>query len=192
MSLLSQLVPQRGHCVLTIRIAGSGAPDMPTAAIPDGTASDESAGPCIGHASAVTLALLGDGSDGHALARLEAAVDERVDLWTPALHTTSRFELVSTIANIDDAITDVTVTFTDSITAGSTTLLTWLATGRFSHPAFLDDDHLIEPSGAVIRVAGAISVSCTAGHRAERIRCYYDRLGIIEQLIGANRPGARR
>jgi hypothetical protein len=192
MSLLSQLVPQHGDSVLTIRIAGSGAREMPTVAMPDGTARDEDADRCINHASALTLALLGDGSNGGALARLEAAVDEQVDLWTPALHTTSRFDLVSTIANIDDAITDVVVTFTDATNARSTTLLAWLATGRFSHPAFLDDDHLIEPSGAVIRVAGVTSVSCTVDHRAERIRCYYDRLGIVEQMMASHPTGERR
>ena len=139
----------------------------------------------------LTLALLADRCDGSALARLEAGVDEFVDLWTPALHTTSRCELVSALTTIDDSVTDVAVTFTNALQDGSTALLVWLATGRFSRPAFFDDEHLVEPSGAVIRVAGATSMSFTAGRRADRIRCYYDRLSVIEQMVTLNASGGR-
>jgi hypothetical protein len=190
MSLLSQLVPQHGDSVLTIRIAGSNAPALPTVVMPDPGARGQEAERCVDDATNLTRSLLGDACDGRPLAWLEAAVDEQVDLWTPALHTTSRFELISAVANIDDAITDVVVTVTDAAHAGSTTLLAWVATGRFSHPAFLDDDRLIEATGAVIRVAGATSVSCTGDHRAERIRCYYDRLAIVEQMMVQREPGA--
>jgi hypothetical protein len=127
--------------------------------------------------------LLTDGHDDSSLAQLEAAVDENVDLWTPALHTTSRFELVSALGSIDDAITDVTVAVADAAQSGSSVHLAWLASGRFSRPAFLDDDHLIEPTGAVVKVAGATRMSFTVGLRAERISCYYDRLSLVEQML---------
>lgn len=192
MSLLSQLAPRHGDSVRTIRIAGSNTPKTPTVAQPDAPPGGREAGRCVDDATTLTLSLLADGRDDPALARLAASVDEDVDVWTPALHTTSRFELVSALTGIDDAITDVTVTFTDAIQSGSTALLAWLATGRFSHPAFLDDDHLIEPSGAVIRVAGATSVSFTADHRADRIRCYYDRLGMVEQMMAPHPTGVNR
>lgn len=184
MSLLSQLVPRHLDSVLTVRIAGSSTQETPTVTQPDiSTTSWERAGRCVDDATTLTLALLSDEFDDPALARLAAGVDEHVDVWTPALHTTSRFELLAALNGLDNAITGVAVTFTDAVHSGSTALLAWIATGRFSHPAFLDDDHLIEPNGAVIGVAGATSVSFTADHRADRIRCYYDRLGVVEQMM---------
>ncbi len=158
--------------------------ELPDAAI--GQAAEEAEnGPTLDSAKELTRTLLSHGDGDDALAQLEAALDEHVDVWTPALHTTSRFELVSVLDGLDDAIGDVRVRFTESALAGSITFLGWQATGRFVRPAFLDDDHLLEPSGAVIRLAGAASLSFTAGGRAERIRCYYDRLALIEQMVAS-------
>jgi hypothetical protein len=192
MSLLSQLVPRHGDAMLTVRLAGCGMPETPTVGLPDLSRTARPSGRCSNDALALTEALIAGGRDDAALARLAAAVDEHVDLWTPALHTTSRFELVSTMANIDDAVTDVTVNVTDAVDSGSTAFLVWLATGRFSKPAFFDDDHLIEPNGAVIRVAGTTSVSFTSDHRADRIRLYYDRLSIMAQMLTADARSQRR
>lgn len=185
MSLLSQLIPRHGETVLTVRFAGSATPILPAVAPPDVQPGVWEPGRCVDDATTLTRSLLADRHEDSTLAWLEAAVDEYVDLWTPALHTTSRFELVSSLTRIDDAITDVTVTFTEAIHSGSRAVLLWLASGRFSHPAFFDDDHLVEPNGAVIRVAGTTSVSFGSDHRADRIRCYYDRLGIVEQMLAA-------
>ena len=189
MSLLSQLVPQQSGNVLSVRIAGSAMPVMPTAGPPDVHQGVGAPGRCAADAMTLTRALLADDHDDSTLARLEAAVDEHVDLWTPALHTTSRFELVSSLMRIDDAITDVAVAFTERIDAESSAVVSWLASGRFSRPAFFDDDRLVEPSGAVIRVAGTTSVSFTPDHRADRIRCYYDRLVIVEQMLSTRSAG---
>lgn len=192
MSLLSQLALPPDGSLLTARQAAPGRADMPTAPL-ERAASVPGSGEraLVEHAETLTRSLLADRRDDSALARLEADVDEFVDLWTPALHTTSRHELVAALTNIDDSITDVAVMFTEALQAGSTTVLVWLATGRFSRPAFFDDENLVEPSGAVIRVAGATSVSFTAGRRADRIRCYYDRLSIIEQMVTTHAPDRR-
>lgn len=187
MSLLSQLALRHEDALLT---TVPGRPDVPTAPLERAASvAGDGEHDLVDLAKMLTLGLLADRCDDSALARLEAGVDEFVDLWTPALHTTSRYELVSALTNIDDAVTDVTVTFTDAFQAGSTALLVWLATGRFSRPAFFDDEQLVEPSGAVIRAAGATSLSFTAGRRADRIRCYYDRLSIIEQMVTQRAPG---
>jgi hypothetical protein len=186
-SLLSQLVPQHPVSVLTVGIAAAASPTIPTVAPPD--VNPRVPGRGVVDATALMHTLLADGPDTLALARLEAAVDEHVDVWTPALHTTSRFQLMSSLTRIDDAITDVSVTVTESFGSDSTAALVWLASGRFSRPALLDDDHLLEPSGVVIRAAGTLTVSFTANRRADRIRCFYDRLGIVEQLYAASAAG---
>lgn len=190
MSLLSQLAPLRTDMRTTIAVAGSSVMGLPGSTSSDAPSESLADRRPFSDAEDLTRILLSDGTDDVALARLQAGVDENVDVWTPALHTTSRFDLVSALVDVDDAIADVRVTFTESSHAQSTTFLGWKATGRFARPAFLDDDHLLEPSGAVIRLAGATSVSFTAGRRADRIRCYYDRLGLIEQLLGP-RPVAK-
>jgi hypothetical protein len=137
------------------------------------------------------LLLCSRDADSDGIARLEAGVDEFVDVWTPVLHTTSRFELVSVLAGLDDSIGDLVVTFSDAVESGSTVFFAWRASGRFVRPAFLDDDHLLEPTGAVIRLAGAISLAFTIGRRAERIRCYYDRLALITQMLAPGAVAAR-
>jgi hypothetical protein len=189
MSLLSQLALRHAGSLLTARPTAP-MPDFPTSPLERATGDPAGDGSSlVDHARMLTAGLLADRGDDSALARLAAGVDEFVDVWTPALHTTSRFELVAALTSIDDSVTDVTVTFTDALQGGSVTLLAWLATGRFSHPAFFDDEHLVEPTGAVIRVPGATSVSFTPGRRAERIRCYYDRLSVLEQMLTLPAPG---
>jgi hypothetical protein len=188
MSLLSQLAPREPDTLTSIDISTSasiGLPDVPIG--PQVLDRIDHSG-TLEAAEELTLLLLCSrdvGDDG--IARLEAGVDEYVDVWTPALHTTSRFELVSVFAGLDDSIGDLVVTFSEAVESGPTVFLSWRASGRFVRPAFLDDDHLLEPTGAVIRLAGAISLAFTAGRRAERIRCYYDRLALVTQMLA---PGA--
>jgi len=137
----------------------------------------------------LALALLADAGDGGVdLARLEAAVDELVDVWTPALHTRSRHELLRALTDADDAIVDVVVRVTDAVTVDETAMVEWVASGRFVGPALLDDDVLVEPTGAVVRVAGVLTASFR-GPRATRIRCYYDRLVLLEQMLHPGAPG---
>ena len=183
-SLLSQLAPQHPDRSTPVGVSIStsiGSPDTPTG--PWAGAPTDRSGTLESAQELTRLLLCDAGVDDDAIARLEAGVDELVDVWTPALHTTSRFELVSVLAGIDDAIGDLIVTFSEAVESGPTVFLAWRASGRFVRPAFLDDDHLLEPTGAVVRIAGAISLSFTVGRRAERIRCYYDRLALISQLL---------
>lgn len=137
--------------------------------------------------SLVRALLCGIGADKVTAAELEAAVDEDVDVWTPALRTVSRFELISVMLDLDDAIGQVAVIFTESAATQSIVMVSWQVTARFVRPMFLDDDHLLEPTGAAIRVAGATSVAFTTSGCAGRIRCYYDRLALVEQFV-SSRP----
>ncbi len=183
MSLLSQLVPLSASSVRLIAVAGSAADTLPTEPVLGTFRPSIGGGRRIDDAVALTRWLLCNEGDDPTLARLGAAVDEYVDLWTPVLHTTSRFALVSALARLDDAIADIAVTFTEAVEGGSTVVLVWQATGRFLRPVCLDDDHLVEPTGLPIQVAGTTCVSFTTGPLAGQIRCYYDRLNVIEQLM---------
>ena len=184
MSLLSHL-HQRGAAdsVMTITVAGPLPPRSPAPATTVGTIEVPSVRRCIDDARFVTCVLLADDNDESALAELEAAVAEQVDVWTPSGHLSSRLQLMSMLADVDDAIGEVVVTFTESAGSPRSAFVAWSASGTFIRPASLDDDQILEPDGSVIRVAGVTSVSFDASHRADRIRCYFDRLSLIEQLV---------
>lgn len=188
MSILSQIAPRDADGLMSIDIATATAMASPPRSI-DAIGGSVERGLHIADAERLIRTLLcGIGADEMAAAALEAAVDEYVDVWTPALHTMTRFELISVMVDLDDAIGQVAVAFTESAATRSVAMLGWQATARFVRPTFLDDDHLLEPTGAVIRLTGATSVSFTSAGRAERIRCYYDRLALVEQMLGP-RPG---
>ena len=54
----------------------------------------------------------------------------------------------------------------------------------FSPPSPVDAQvAVVEPTGAAVRVDGTLGLSFSGGHRATQIRCYYDRLAVIEQLV---------
>lgn len=188
MSLLSQLCsPNPMGSPLTLAIGArqsAHAPAPPVAIRHGGHATPRRS---LDQARLLTRLLLSDGNDTGSLASLEAGVDEDVDVWTPALSVRSRFELMRLLDEADDSIGDIVISFTDAEGSSQTAFLGWLATGRFQRPAFLDDDHMLEPDGSVIRLAGATSISFTPGGRADQIRCYYDRLSLIEQLVASRR-----
>lgn len=169
---------------MSFDVAMASALSLPTAALADTIADPPQIGSRIAEAETlIRMLLCTEGTDDVVHARLEASVDECVDMWTPTVHTTTRFDLAAVLADHDDAIGDVSLSITESAASRSRALLAWQAAGRFERPAFLDDDHLLEPNGAVVRLAGATSVSFTPGGRALRIRCYYDRLSLIEQMM---------
>ena len=145
--------------------------------------------PNLARLRAVTSALLLDHVATRVdIAQLEADVDELVGVWTPTLCARSRFELVAGLWAADDAICDVVVTFADGVTGADSATLEWEATGRFSDPLFLHDDVLVEPSGGIVRAAG-VTAAAFRGARVTRIRCYFDRLALMEQMLEPSRSG---
>ena len=138
--------------------------------------------------------LLGDSADVPPVAdRLAAYLDENVRCVSPSLATTSRTELVSALVDGDDVITHTPVETSDVALAGSTCHVEWELRGRFTHPAFVRDDRMIEPSGRVVTTTGAM-VLRFAGERVGDIRCYWDTGALGGQLLrhGEPAPAGRR
>lgn len=191
MSLLSHFAVHRGGGRLPpvagewVRVTGhADRRAVPSSASPGATQH------LVAYACLLANGLIVDGStDDDGLARLEAALDEFVEVWTPSVHTRSRFEFVSLLAGSDDAIREITVSTGDASVGGSSVLLEWSATGRFAGPLFLDDDRLVEPTGGVIEVAGGF-VAAFDGERAVGLRLYYDQLTLLAQM-GVHPAGAR-
>ncbi len=129
------------------------------------------------------------------IARLEAVVDELVVVWSPSLYVRSRGELVTAIFDHDDAITEIGVEIVGEAIGGPMIYIEWQVKGRFVNPGFLDDDLLIEPSHSQIETAGVL-VYAFARERVRRIRCFYDGVALLEQVLpsAAGRrsdPGSR-
>lgn len=118
------------------------------------------------------------------VAEIVESVHERVVAWSPTGYVTSRNDLIATLLESDDAIGDVSVSIVGEGVAGPTTYVEWRLTGRFSDAAFLNDDVLVEPSGATVESAGVL-VLTFSGERVVCIRCYYDGLGLLEQVLPA-------
>jgi SnoaL-like protein len=121
------------------------------------------------------------------IADLEASVDEDVVVWSPCVSTRSRTELVTALLESDDSISDVAVSILGTSRSGSTVYVEWGLEGHFANVGFLNDDMLIEPSGATVEATGVCVIEFRH-HRAIRIRCYYDGLGLLEQVVGPTDP----
>ncbi len=134
-------------------------------------------------ARSVGRTLLSTRVSAEELGRLEEALDESVVVWTPAICLRSRSDVIGALTDADDALGEVVVTFGATAGTDSSAFVEWVATGRFNRPVLLHDDELVEPTGAVVRVGGALCVTFADGRRASEIWCYYDRLGLIEQLL---------
>jgi hypothetical protein len=134
-------------------------------------------------ATFLTHVLLADaGALGSHLAELEASVDEGVVVWSPSICTRSRTELVSALLEGDNALTDLHVSIVGASSLGSTVYVEWHLDARFNNVGFLNDDLLVEPSGGGVEAAGVLVVELV-GSRAVQIRCYYDGLGLLEQMV---------
>jgi len=126
------------------------------------------------------------------VSELEASVDERVVVWSPCLYTTSRTELVAALLDSDDAVSDIDVSIVGEASARSTVHVEWRIVGRFDHVGLLNDDVLVEPSGARVECGGVLVMDFD-DRRATRIRCFHDELGLLEQVLSppaGARPGA--
>ena len=99
----------------------------------------------------LTKAMLSDAATVAALTTdIEAAVTSDVVVWSPRLYATSRVELIEALTEVDDTVTDVSITIGGLDVVGSTVYVEWQATGRFSNPCLLRDDLLVEPTGRAV------------------------------------------
>jgi hypothetical protein len=124
---------------------------------------------------------------GELVADLEANVDEDVVVWSPCVSTRSRTQLVTALLEGDDSISDVRVSILGTSRSGTTVYVEWGLEGHFDNAGFLNDDVLIEPSGATVEATGVCVIEFRH-NRAIRIRCYYDGLSLLEQVVSPTDP----
>lgn len=112
-------------------------------------------------------------------------------VWTPVSYSRGRAELLGSLHEFgSDALTEATVEIVSADMAGSRAFLEWRLAGRFTEPCFIDDDLLVEPTGRLVETAGVLVVSFD-GEQVASLHCYFDDLGVLEQLVtmgGRGRP----
>ncbi len=105
--------------------------------------------------------------------------------WSPAFHVRTRAELVSAVHPVSagaDTVTELSIEPTRVDRLADHVYIEWRMTGRFTNDCFVDDDLLIEPTGRLVETAG-ILVATFAGDEVTALRCYFDDMAIIEQLL---------
>ena len=135
----------------------------------------------IVHCELLLQTLLG----GERAEDLERWLAPQVVVWTPVRYTTTRADLLHELHDLylgGDTLTEVMITVTHADAAMPRVHLEWRLTARFSHPCFVDDDLLVEPTGRLVETAGVMIATIedamiTAAH------CYYDDFALLEQLV---------
>jgi hypothetical protein len=129
---------------------------------------------------------------GDDLSPVRGRLAPEVVAWSPSLFVTSRDLLLVRIAArrpvpeeaAGHSLSEVSLVVTSTVSARSLVCAEWRLTARFTAPAFVDDDLMIEPTGRLLETAGALVVAFHLGVVAS-IRCYHDDLALLEQLIAS-------
>ncbi len=126
-----------------------------------------------------------------AIRALKPVLHEDVVTWTPALHTSSRDALFAALLGAEDTLAEVRLTLAESVVEGRTTCVVWQVQARFDQAGFLNDDLLVEPSRGPVQCSGVLLLTFE-GDRVALVRCYYDALSLLEQMLPADAPAPER
>ena len=120
--------------------------------------------------------------------RVTGLVDELapdVVLWTPAVFASTNVAVLDVLLREDwdsGPLSDRVITITNTDVAPPRVIVEWRVTGRFTHPFFVADDVLVEPTGQLVETAGVLVVTFDAAGVAA-LHLYHDSLAILEQLL---------
>lgn len=132
------------------------------------------------------ILLAGDGLGREGVEFIERWLAPEVVVWTPVRYTSTRAELLRDLA-LDlrgDTLTEVVIAVAHADVTPPRVHLEWRLTARFSHPCFVDDDLLVEPTGRLVETAGVMIATVEDG-TITAAHCYYDDFALLEQLVSA-------
>jgi hypothetical protein len=136
----------------------------------------------LDHASvlrrALSVALRGETDD------VAELFTEDVCGWSPTMVIGSRAELVEQLEYNEDALSDLELTVDALYVSGDVAIAEWRVRAAFTGPFLIDDDVLIEPTGADVTFAGAAIAELASG-RIRRFRLYFDDAAFLEQVLSA-------
>jgi len=122
---------------------------------------------------------------GEPVEDLERWLAPELVIWTPVRYTSSRADLLRELHELDlggDTLTEVVIAVTHADVMSPRVHLEWRLTARFSHPCFVDDDLLVEPTGRLVETAGVMIATIEDG-MITAAHCYYDDFALLEQLV---------
>lgn len=112
-----------------------------------------------------------------------------VVVWMPTSYSSGLADLFGSVHEFgNDSLTEVTIEIVSADVGGTHAYLEWRLTGRFTEPCFIDDDLLVEPTGRLVATAGVLVVSFD-GEQVASLHCYFDDLGVLEQLVTIDSRG---
>jgi hypothetical protein len=109
---------------------------------------------------------------------------EDVQGWSPNMLVTSLGELAETVADREDALSDVTLQIDALDVFGSKGFVEYRVSAVFSGPFVISDDIVIEPNGGEILLGAALVVEFT-GDKISAFRNYFDDAALMEQMLAA-------
>lgn len=121
---------------------------------------------------------------GERLVDITPDLSPRVLVRTPTFRTATRRAALLAIQDgvlCGESLTEVALTVAHLDVAWPRAHLEWGLSGRFTSPSFVDDDRLIEPTGALVDLRGILSITF-AGPVAVGVTCYYDQLHLLRQM----------
>ena len=104
--------------------------------------------------------------------------------WGPHLLVSSLDELSETLAYREEALSDVGIEINSLDVFGNKGFVEYRLNAVFSGPFLLQEDTVIEPTGAKI-LLGAAMVAEFSGDKISAFRNYFDDAALLEQMVGA-------
>jgi len=109
---------------------------------------------------------------------------DQVSGWSPNMLVTSIDELAETVADRDDALSEVTLQIDALDVFGNKGFVEYRVNATFSGPFVIRGDTVIEPNGREILLGAALVAEFT-GDKISAFRNYFDDATLLEQMLAA-------
>jgi predicted ester cyclase len=106
-----------------------------------------------------------------------------VSAWSPALNVSSLEELTQTLAERDEALSNVTIAIRSLNSRGNRVVAEWRLDADHTGPLVLDDEVTVPATGRHIHLGGATFAEFS-GDKISSFRTYFDEMALTEQLVG--------
>jgi len=102
--------------------------------------------------------------------------------WSPNMLVTSLDELTETVADREDALSDVDLEINTLDVFGNKGFVEYRVRAVFSGPFVIDDDVAIDPNGHLLLLGAAFVAEFTDG-KISAFRNYFDEAALLEQML---------
>jgi predicted ester cyclase len=104
--------------------------------------------------------------------------------WSPALNVSSLKELTDTLAERDEALSNVTIAIRNLNSSGDRVVAEWRLDADHTGPLVLDEEVTVPPTGRHVHLGGATFAEFD-GDKIRSFRTYFDEMALTEQLVSS-------